>query len=218
MRRRQNDRCLCCHGDLPFGEARGKQYVVDHDHKTGKVRGLLCPTCNRVLGLAKECGATLYQMAAYLELDRSRPVVYLIGSLRNPKVVDLGNEIRDLGVECVDNWVAAGPIADDSWQKYSIARGRTYAEALVSREAKHTFHFDRAYLNLSDAVVLLHPAGKSTALEFGYAVGLGKRGYMLMEEIPDRYDVMLQFAGCPLFHDRQELLSALKADLLGSSI
>jgi len=37
---------------------------------------------------------------------------------------------------------------------------------------------------------------------------------MLMEDKPDRYDVMLQFAGSPLFHDRESLLLALKKDLL----
>jgi len=206
---RQHGRCLGCNSAL----TPGKGTHVDHDHATGKVRGLLCPNCNFTVGHAKESRATMYQLAAYLELDRSRPVVYLVGSLRNPKVLELGNEIRALGIECVDNWYAAGERADDSWQAYSNARGRTYQEALESREARHVFHFDRAYLNLADAVVLLYPAGKSGHIEFGYAVGRGKRGYILQEEPADRYDVMLQF-GTQLFHDQPSLLATMREELL----
>jgi nucleoside 2-deoxyribosyltransferase len=209
---RQHGRCACCGTRIDSGAARAAH--VDHCHATGRVRGLLCAHCNSALGFARENAATLYQMAAYLELDRRRPVVYLVGSLRNPKVVALGNEIRALGIECVDNWTAASPTADDAWQAYSTARGRDYRQALESREARHVFHFDRAYLNLADAVVLQYPAGKSGHLEFGYAVGQGKRGYLLMEEPAERYDVMLQFASAPLFHTQPELLDALRADLL----
>ncbi len=44
-----------------------KALAVDHCHKTGKVRGLLCPSCNLCLGNAKESVETLKQLAIYLE-------------------------------------------------------------------------------------------------------------------------------------------------------
>lgn len=206
---RQQGKCAGCRE--PFSEE--VRDCVDHDHNTGRVRGLLCDNCNVALGRVKDNAQVLYRLAAHLELDRSRPVVYLVGSLRNPKVIELGNEIRAVGIECLENWMAAGPTADDSWQHYSNMRGRTYQQALDSREAKHVFHFDKAYIDLADAVVLLYPAGRSGHLEFGYAVGQGKRGYMLMEEPAERYDVMLQFAGSPLFSSKEGLLVALREDL-----
>lgn len=40
--------------------------VVDHDHATGVVRGLLCSSCNVALGLAKDNPITLERLANYL--------------------------------------------------------------------------------------------------------------------------------------------------------
>lgn len=40
---------------------------VDHDHTTGKVRGLLCHGCNIALGMAKDNPRTLRNLASYLE-------------------------------------------------------------------------------------------------------------------------------------------------------
>ena len=46
---------------------KGKRLVVvDHNHETGDVRGILCPKCNLMLGHARENTSILYQAIVYL--------------------------------------------------------------------------------------------------------------------------------------------------------
>jgi hypothetical protein len=54
-------------------EACGKtgRNVVDHDHKTGKVRGGLCNSCNSALGFAKEDPDILQNLIAYIQHHRN---------------------------------------------------------------------------------------------------------------------------------------------------
>jgi len=47
-----------------------KKLVVDHNHKTGKVRALLCHHCNTMIGSARENISTLVNAAAYLYTEQ----------------------------------------------------------------------------------------------------------------------------------------------------
>jgi len=43
-----------------------KRLAVDHDHHTGRVRGLLCSRCNRAIGLLDEDTGRMLQAVTYL--------------------------------------------------------------------------------------------------------------------------------------------------------
>jgi hypothetical protein len=45
--------------------------AVDHDHITGKIRGLLCSTCNIGLGNFKDDTSLLKNTITYLERNRN---------------------------------------------------------------------------------------------------------------------------------------------------
>ena len=48
-------------------ETSNTRSAVDHSHTTGKVRGVLCGRCNRLIGLADEDPLILKMLAAYIE-------------------------------------------------------------------------------------------------------------------------------------------------------
>ncbi len=58
----QGDSCACCGTKTP-GK---KPFAVDHCHKSGAVRALLCTNCNAGLGLFKDNIERLLQAVAYL--------------------------------------------------------------------------------------------------------------------------------------------------------
>lgn len=47
----------------------GMRLAVDHNHKTGKIRGLLCGNCNQALGRIKDNEEILFNMMEYLKND-----------------------------------------------------------------------------------------------------------------------------------------------------
>lgn len=135
--------------------------------------------------------------------------IYLIGSLRNPTVPELGNELRLLGYDVFDDWYAAGEIADDSWRDYEKGRGHNFQQALNGYAAHHVFDFDIYHLNQSDIGILLLPAGKSGHMELGYLIGRARPCYIVYTEEPARFDVMYLMAD-KVFASTKELLDHLK--------
>lgn len=140
---------------------------------------------------------------------RSIKSLYLIGSLRNERVTEVANELRKSGLEVFDDWMAAGPEADDFWKKYEVGRNHSYSEALTGYAARHVFEFDKYHLDRCDAAALLLPAGKSGHLELGYVIGTGKPAFLVLDGQDLRFDVMYQFA-TKVFNDEAEFYDYFK--------
>jgi hypothetical protein len=134
--------------------------------------------------------------------------IYLIGSMRNAKVMAIAKTLRENGFDVFDDWISPGPDADDKWQEYERLRGRTYRQALDGYHARHVFELDKYHLDRCDAAVLVQPAGKSAHLELGYIIGSKKPGYILLDGEPPRFDIMSLFA-TDIFESVDEMLFTL---------
>jgi hypothetical protein len=56
----QGGKCLTCL------TTKAKKFCVDHCHKSGKIRGILCDNCNKAIGLIKDKKETAYRIFNYL--------------------------------------------------------------------------------------------------------------------------------------------------------
>ena len=61
----QNNKCKI-YGANSNTDNRAEYFVIDHNHKTGKIRGLLCTKCNALLGLAQDNENILEKAKQYL--------------------------------------------------------------------------------------------------------------------------------------------------------
>lgn len=61
----QNNKCQICNKlDI---DCQYKKLNIDHCHKTGKVRGLLCNACNQAIGYLKDNSELARRAAIYLD-------------------------------------------------------------------------------------------------------------------------------------------------------
>lgn len=59
--KQQNNKCAICSKENPTD--------LDHNHSTGKIRGILCRHCNTALGLFKENVQTIENAIGYLKIN-----------------------------------------------------------------------------------------------------------------------------------------------------
>ena len=64
----QNNRCAIC--NEPLDLQNSKNVHIDHDHKTGKIRGILCQKCNLAIGLLRDNPEYTKRATEYLERDK----------------------------------------------------------------------------------------------------------------------------------------------------
>jgi hypothetical protein len=72
---KQDHKCKICGVDETGSGEKG--LVVDHNHTTNEVRGLLCGSCNRALGYFKDSLDVLQKATNYL-LEKSSSNVILL--------------------------------------------------------------------------------------------------------------------------------------------
>lgn len=77
----QQGQCAICKTDKPGG--RSTRFNIDHCHKSGRVRGLLCNPCNTALGKLNDSPEAL--IAA---------VVYLLGAQQSQAFIESYLEVR----------------------------------------------------------------------------------------------------------------------------
>ena len=76
---KQHGRCPICGKRLP--RKYGPQMAIDHDHKTGKVRGILCHRCNQGLGFFRDNTQLLTNAIKYLTRDQDQqPRLFILPS------------------------------------------------------------------------------------------------------------------------------------------
>jgi len=66
----QGEGCAICGRKLGHKKGRSglpSRLVIDHEHKTGKIRGLLCSRCNSGIGIFEEKIELLEAAIKYLE-------------------------------------------------------------------------------------------------------------------------------------------------------
>lgn len=144
--------------------------------------------------------------------------IYLASSWRNSRQPDVLAALRADGHEVYDfrnpapgdngfSWKAVHERPTDEW---FVA---DYMEALAHPVAQRGFAYDMDALRWSEACVLVLPCGRSAHMEFGWAVGAGKRGLVLCESL-DEPELMYLMAGLDparvIVSDVGGLLSALR--------
>ena len=70
MFEKQNGQCAICLCELELTYRKKNAAHLDHNHKTGEVRGWLCHACNTALGLFCDNSTLLTRAAEYLEKSR----------------------------------------------------------------------------------------------------------------------------------------------------
>ena len=67
MKLSQDNRCLIC---LETFDSNVMKHCIDHCHVSGSVRGLLCPLCNKAIGLFKENPESMQRAIDYLSTHK----------------------------------------------------------------------------------------------------------------------------------------------------
>ena len=109
--------------------------------------------------------------------------IYLASSWRNAQYPSVLEQLRAAGFDVYDfrhpvrgDYGFSWSEIDPDWQKWDVDG---YRRGLAHPAAERGSKFDMDALKDCDTCVLLLPCGRSAHLELGYAVGAGKKTYVL---------------------------------------
>jgi len=85
--RREVLNCQICGNSFHGAGNSPTAQCVDHDHYTGKIRGVLCGHCNKMIGLSKDRPAILLAAANYLLSHESK-------MMQNKEIIDNVEELK----------------------------------------------------------------------------------------------------------------------------
>lgn len=133
--------------------------------------------------------------------------IYVASSWRNilqPAIVSMlrscGHQVYDFRNPAPGNEGFSWSEIDPNWLGWTPAE---YRQALEHPIAKAGFALDMNALRECDACVLVLPSGRSASFEFGWAIGNGKRGAVVMF---DACEPELMYLGSPILTTTDELL------------
>lgn len=119
-----------------------------------------------------------------------RPMIYVASSWKNSELLTkVHGALDDAGLDSWDFrkngfW----------WEDVDSAFLASPQAFLRAPESLAAFEFDKRGLDSCDGVIAVLPAGISTALEVGYAAGLGKPVIVWGNPREERLDIMWRFA------------------------
>lgn len=138
--------------------------------------------------------------------------IYVASSWRNLLQPGIVHALRRIGHEVYDFRHPKEGDEGFSWKEImpSYALGgkvdpSEYRTALKHPVAQAGYAVDIGALRWCDAVVYVMPCGRSASWEFGYAMGQGKKGYVVMFDL-DEPDLM--FSEATILTDMNDLFDA----------
>lgn len=133
--------------------------------------------------------------------------IYLASSWRNmlqPGIVSIlrsaGHEVYDFKNPSPGKHGFGWKSIDPNWENWTPEE---YRKALQTDIAKAGFKSDMDALKACDCCVLLLPSGRSASWEFGWAIGAGKKGAVIMLE---KYEPELMYLGNPILTTMDEVM------------
>lgn len=111
-----------------------------------------------------------------------------------------GHEVYDFRNPAPGNNGFGWSQIDPNWQNWTPDE---YRKSLNHEIAQRGFKYDMDALRSCDACVLVLPSGRSASWEFGWAIGAGKRGAVIMLE---KCEPELMYLGNPILTSMDDVM------------